>query len=169
MHPNVPFLAWAPPIEATAHSDSPSRAGGWDREGLGWSGFLTSDRLLLKLWGWLGLGVTAVVAVGSTVADPERLTEMLKLAVTPLAVLFGFSAQSWPEASSRVDPSHGKDAPEQRLALLALGTAGAGSREHNNDPCPHRDAGRFVPSRDWYLGYRPCGWFGSLGSEAAQT
>ena len=131
MHPNVPFLAkhpaWGAPADATAQSDSPSRAGGWDREGLGWSGFLTSDRLLLKLWGWLGLGVITVVAVGSIVADPERLTEMLKLAVTPLAVLFGFSAQSWPEASSRVDPSPGAAATERRLALFLLGTAGAGS------------------------------------------
>ena len=131
MHPNVPFLAkhpaWGVPAETTTHSDSPSRAGGWDREGLGWSGFRTSDRLLVKLCGWWGLGVIAVVAVGSIVADQERLTEMLTLAVTPLAVLLGFSAQSWPEASSRVDPSRGEAAPEQRLALLLLGTAGAGS------------------------------------------
>ena len=37
MHPNVPFLAkhpaWGVPAETTTHSDSPSRAGGWDREG----------------------------------------------------------------------------------------------------------------------------------------
>ena len=95
-HPNVPFLAWAPPTDATANGDSPSRAGGWDREGLGWSGFRTSDRLLLRLWGWLGLGVITVVAVGSTVADLERLTEMLKLAVTPLAVLFPLASAPSP-------------------------------------------------------------------------
>ena len=138
MHPNVPFLAkhpaWGALADATAQSDSPSRAGGWDRGGLGWSGFLTSDRLLLKLWGWLGLGVIAVVAVGSIVADPQRLTEMLKLAVTPLAVLLGFSAQSWPEASSRADPSHGEAATERHIALFLLGTAGAGSINH---PAPH--------------------------------
>ena len=81
----------------------------------------------MKFWGWWGLGVMAVVAVGSMVADPERLTEMLTLAVTPLAVLLGFSASSWPEASSRVDPSRGEAAQEQRLALLLLGMAGAGS------------------------------------------
>ena len=50
-HPNVPFLAkhpaWGAPAETTTHSDSPSPAGGWDREGLGWSGFRTSDRLLI--------------------------------------------------------------------------------------------------------------------------
>ena len=110
MHPNVPFLAkhpaWGVPAETTTHSDSPSRAGGWDREGLGWSGFRTSDRLLVKLWGWLGLGVMAVVAVGSMVADQERLTEMLTLAVTPLAVLLGFSAQSWPDVGEACRLAH---------------------------------------------------------------
>ena len=130
-HPNVPFLVMRStgdlPVEPTLLETDPPRDDDWDESGLGWRGFPRSDQPPIRLWGWWGLFSICAVAVVAMRIDPQQMEDMLKLVVTPLAVLFGLGAQPWLDALDVGGRVAGERAKLRIITHALLVGSGAGS------------------------------------------
>ncbi len=130
-HPNVPFLVMRStddlPVETRSRNADAAYDAVWDESGLGWRGFPRSNQPPIRLWGWWGLFSVCAVAVVAMRIDPQQMEDMLKLAVTPLAVLFGLGAQPWLDALDVGGRVSGERAKLRIITHALLVGSGAGS------------------------------------------